>query len=359
VEVTIAETTDYPFGETVQLKVETAKAVKFPLALRIPAWCERPDVKVNGKRVDGVKAGAGWATVERMWADGDTVEITLPMTLKVKRWKEMKDAASVEYGPLTFSLKIKEQWRKYGASEKWPGWEVFPETDWNYALVADAAKMRAVRKTGELSDQPFTHETAPLSIVAKGRKVNEWKQMPNGMIGEIQASPVRSSINEDEITLIPMGAARLRVSMFPVAGEGSAGTVWDENPGWVTSSSMSHFEQPGVATDGDGETAMRFPAAGRRAQAHWAELRFEKAKRVASCELVWRENTGASMLAPERVKVLYRDGDEWKEVSGRQGVMAAGRITFDSVETSGLRIEFEAPARTGAALAEWRTSQVQ
>jgi len=65
------------------------------------------------------------------------------------------------------------------------------------------------------------------------------------------------------------------------------------------------------------------------------------------------------MLAPERVKVLYRDGDEWKEVSGRQGVMAAGRITFDSVETSGLRIEFEAPARTGSALSEWRTSQVQ
>lgn len=359
VDVTITETTEYPFGETVQMKVETAKAVKFPLALRIPGWCERPSVKVNGKTVAGVEAGAGWATVERMWANGDIVEILLPMTLKVRRWPEMKNAASVEYGPLTFSLKIGERWRKYGQSEKWPGWEVFPETDWNYALVADAAKMRVVRKEGALSDQPFTHEAAPLSIVAKGRKIAEWKQYPNGMIGEIQASPVRAAAREDEITLIPMGAARLRVSMFPVAGEGNAGAVWDENPGWVTSSSMSHFEQPGVMVDGNAKTAMRFQAAGRRARAHWAEMRFEAAKRVNWCEFVWLENTGASPLAPGRVKVLYRDGAEWEEVRGRQGEAAAGRITFDGVETTGLRIEFEAPAPLGSALAEWRTGQVQ
>jgi hypothetical protein len=354
-EVTITETTDYPFGEPVQLKIETAKAVKFPLSLRIPEWCERPGVKVNGKTVDGVKAGTGWATVERIWGNGDVVEVALPMAVKVKRWKETMNAASVEYGPLTFSLKIGEKWRKYGESEKWPGYEVFPETDWNYALVAGAARMRVVKQEGALSDQPFTQETAPLKIVARGRKVAEWRQEPNGMIGEIQMSPVKAAEAEEEIILIPMGAARLRVSMFPVAGAGGTGAVWDENSGWVTSSSMSHFEQPGVVLDGDEKTAMRFPADGRRARAHWVEMRFERPKSVRSCELMWLENSGPdSPLGPERVKVLYRLGGRWKEVSGRQGAMAAGGIIFDLVETEGLRIEFEAPARVGAALAEWR-----
>ena len=111
--------------------------------------------------------------------------------------------------------------------------------------------------------------------------------------------------------------------------------------------------------DGDEKTAMRFPAAGRRSRAHWAEMRFEEARRIVSCDLAWIENTGASPLAPERVKVQYRDGEEWKEVRGRQGEAAAGRITFEGVETTGLRIEFEAPARSGSALAEWRTGQVQ
>jgi len=335
VEVTITETTGYPFEETVRLKLETAKAVKFPLALRIPEWCERPSVKVNGKTVEGVKAGTGWATVERVWANGDAVEVSLPMAVKVKRWKETKNAASVDYGPLTFSLKIGERWRKYGESEKWPGYEVFPETDWNYALVADGGKMRVERSSSALSDQPFTPETAPLRILARGRKVAEWRQEENGMIGEIQMSPVAASGREEEITLIPMGAARLRVSMFPVAGEGGAGVKWDANPGSVTASSMSHFDQPGVVVDGDAGTALRFPAPARRTQAHWAEMSFGRKKGVDWIDLDWQVGTGGGgPRRPERVKVMYRDGAGWKEVKGARGGEAV-RIAFEGVETAG------------------------
>ena len=64
-------------------------------------------------------------------------------------------------------------------------------------------------------------------------------------------------------------------------------------------------------------------------------------------------------MLDHRAVQQYRDGEEWKEVRGRQGEAAAGRITFEGVETTGLRIEFEAPARSGSALAEWRTGQVQ
>jgi hypothetical protein len=297
------------------------------------------------------QAGAGWATVERIWVNGDAVEVLLPMTLKVRRWKEMMNAASVEYGPLTFSLKIGERWRKYGGSETWPGYEVFPETDWNYALVADAGQMRVERNSGALSDQPFTPETVPLTIKAKGRKVAEWRQEENGMIGEIQMSPVKAAAAEEDITLIPMGAARLRVSMFPVAGEGGDGTVWDGNPGWVTSSSMSHFEQPGVVVDGDVKTAMRFPAPARRPRAHWAEMRFGRKKRVDWVDLIWQ--VGGGMQNPERVKVMQQDGAGWKEVGGARAG-AGGRIVFEGVETAGLRVEFDAPAGGGAALGEWR-----
>jgi hypothetical protein len=277
------------------------------------------------------------------------------MTLRVKRWQEMMNAASVDYGPLTFSLKIGERWRKYGESEKWPGYEVFPETDWNYALVADAGQMRVEKKAGALSDQPFTPETAPLRIMARGRKVAEWRQDENGMIGEIRMSPVRAAAAEEDITLIPMGAARLRVSMFPVAGAGGDGTVWDENPGWATSSSMSHFEQPGVVVDGDVKTALRFPAPARRPRAHWAEMRFGRKKRVDWIDLEWQVGAGSGgAQRPEQVKVMQRDGAVWKEVSGARAG-ASGRIVFEGVETAGLRVEFDAPAGGGAALGEWKT----
>src|SRR5262249_36635302 len=62
--VTISEETDYPFGETVRLKISTTKQFlmsfssrsalagtdqpRFPLYLRIPRWCDKPSIKVNG-----------------------------------------------------------------------------------------------------------------------------------------------------------------------------------------------------------------------------------------------------------------------------------------------------------------------
>jgi len=39
-EVKIVEETDYPFGDTISLKITTAKPVHFPLYLRMPGWVQ-------------------------------------------------------------------------------------------------------------------------------------------------------------------------------------------------------------------------------------------------------------------------------------------------------------------------------
>ena len=45
--VTITESTNYPFEEQVRLTVNTGSPVAFPLKLRIPAWAQSPSVLVN------------------------------------------------------------------------------------------------------------------------------------------------------------------------------------------------------------------------------------------------------------------------------------------------------------------------
>ncbi len=50
-EVTFTEETDYPFTDTVTLSLRSPKPLRFPLVLRVPAWCTEPDVRVNGQRV--------------------------------------------------------------------------------------------------------------------------------------------------------------------------------------------------------------------------------------------------------------------------------------------------------------------
>ena len=43
----------------------------------------------------------------------------------------------MDYGPLTFSLQIGEKWQRYGGTDDWPQYEVFPTTPWDYGLVLD------------------------------------------------------------------------------------------------------------------------------------------------------------------------------------------------------------------------------
>jgi DUF1680 family protein len=72
--------TAYPYGETVRIAVRPATPADFALHLRIPAWCRRPRLKVNGRAVAlGPITKKGYAAVRRTWRKGDRVELVLPM----------------------------------------------------------------------------------------------------------------------------------------------------------------------------------------------------------------------------------------------------------------------------------------
>jgi hypothetical protein len=216
--VRIVVDTDYPFDETVQITIRTPRAVRFPLTLRIPSWCEGASVKINGRQLRGELKPNSFAIIERQWSDGDKVSLQLPMRLQVKVWEKQRNAISVRYGPLWFSLKIGERWEKYRQQGDWVAWEVFPTTPWNYGLIVDLRRpeksFEIVRKPKPLPSQPFTIENASIELKAKGKRIPEWT-MVGGIVGPLQDSPVQSDEPVEELTLIPMGCARLRVSVFP------------------------------------------------------------------------------------------------------------------------------------------------
>jgi DUF1680 family protein len=231
--VKIVEETDYPFSDTIALKLSLPKSVRFPLYLRVPAWCARPSVRVAGAATELPKnsdpARPIYIVIEREWKNGDTVELRLPMELGVRQWPKNQNAISVEYGPLTFSLKIGEEYRRYGGSADWPELEVVPTTPWNYGLEIDlskpAAALELVRRGGTPA-QPFTPESVPLLIRARARKIPGWTMDKNGLVAKLQPSPVRSSEPEESVTLILMGAARLRITAFPRIGNGPDAREW-------------------------------------------------------------------------------------------------------------------------------------
>lgn len=81
--VKLVQKTEYPSNEEVRVDVMPGAACRFSLAVRIPGWCRRPLLKVNGKGVqlDGIMR-KGYAIVDRTWRQGDRVGLTLPMPVE-------------------------------------------------------------------------------------------------------------------------------------------------------------------------------------------------------------------------------------------------------------------------------------
>ncbi|MEK7676977.1 MAG: beta-L-arabinofuranosidase domain-containing protein [Verrucomicrobiota bacterium] len=237
VTVKVSTSTDYPFGETIQMKVDPEKTVAFPLYLRVPGWCHEAWMSVNGSPTSATPDAKGFAKIERTWTQGDVVELRFPMKPQVVRGYETEfpssnrdyfrfepaavfqprrlPYASVLCGPLLFALPI-------------------PDTDPNTPLK-DAQWQYALDTHAEQKDAGITVERRPMPAhwdwplhAPVGLKVParafDWnptdaQALPDGPVTGGQSETIR---------LVPYGCTKFRISMFPVTPR-----AWP--PGWVPS----------------------------------------------------------------------------------------------------------------------------
>ena len=233
--VHLKQTTHYPFDQMIKIEVNTNKEVRFPLYLRIPSWCSNAKIILNGNPQPVSLDSGSYARIDRLWSQGDVIQLSLPMTLKKDTWAQNKSSVSINYGPLTFSLKIGEsyqkveskmsaqegsKWQENVDQSKWPSYNLYPSSLWNYGLLIEDSPLEEqfeiIKRQWPANDFPFTQETVPFSLKAKGKLIPEWMLDKNGLCDVLPQSPVKTATMVDEIELIPMGAARLRISSFPV-----------------------------------------------------------------------------------------------------------------------------------------------
>jgi hypothetical protein len=220
VAVTVIEETEYPFRDRITLAVSPARASVFPLILRVPAWAAGAEIAVNGAPQAGVRPGT-FHRIERTWAPADRVTLRLPMAVRATRW--FNDSVALERGPLVYSLRIGEDWRKLTAGMKHAApppaadWEVHPTTAWNYALAIDPARAAADVQLTEkpLGAVPFSPRGAPVELRVKGRRLEGWTTI-DGSADVPPKGPVTAAGPEETLTLVPYGSAKLRITAFPV-----------------------------------------------------------------------------------------------------------------------------------------------
>lgn len=229
--VTLDERTNYPFSEDIQITVGGLKknqTASFPIYLRIPTWTKGAHVTVNSQTVS-CQVKSGLLRISHEWKNGDEVKLFFPMQLTKRVWALNKNSVSVNYGPLTMSLLIKERydkkdskstaigdshWQENADPEKWPTFEIYADSPWNYALQDNLRGMKVERLPWPADNYPFSHGNVPLRVHARGARVDGWGQDATGLCQILPDADAKRGRLED-ITLIPMGAARLRISAFP------------------------------------------------------------------------------------------------------------------------------------------------
>jgi len=242
--VTIVEETNYPFSERIDFQVRAERPVAFPLTLRVPGWCPRAKVLVNGAEMKkGVKAGS-FLTVRRKFAHNDRVTLLLPMKLKTTRWP--RGGIGIERGPIVFALPIKEK-RSVDTLEKnqtkdFPAWNMYPESVWNYALALDKVRLDdAVEVVHQpWSPEPWSAGKAPVTLRVPARRVSGWRMLRlkkttrqtstwdsftvKTVTGDFRFTPQlpdpktlhkRLGKKVETLTLVPYGCTNLRIAIFP------------------------------------------------------------------------------------------------------------------------------------------------
>jgi DUF1680 family protein len=99
--------TAYPFDERVVLRVESLRSDRdLAVALRSPAWCDAPHLALNGRAIGVAPDARGYLVLRRRWRAGDSLELGLPMKLRVEPTPDDDRTVALLHGPLVLAADL-------------------------------------------------------------------------------------------------------------------------------------------------------------------------------------------------------------------------------------------------------------
>ena len=102
--LTVTQETNYPNTNTTTLTFKTRRPVNLGLRLRHPGWARQGiTVVVNGKTESVAGQPGSFVEIRRTWKNGDRVQLTIPMSLRMETLPDNPQRAAILYGPIVLA----------------------------------------------------------------------------------------------------------------------------------------------------------------------------------------------------------------------------------------------------------------
>jgi hypothetical protein len=103
----IEQVTKFPEEQGTTLKIKTSRPSVRTIHVRIPSWTtEDAEIKINGRSLEAVADPGSYLAVRRPWKDGDTISVSLPMTLRQEPLLGDDSVTAALYGPLVLAADL-------------------------------------------------------------------------------------------------------------------------------------------------------------------------------------------------------------------------------------------------------------
>jgi hypothetical protein len=339
----ITQRTDYPWDGGVKIWVVGSRPATFTLALRIPSWTEGATITVDGKPVgpDELTMDRGYAKIRREWDGNNTVQLTLPMPVRVieadPQVQAQQGRFALQRGPLIYCVEGEDS----AADLR--------------SLIFDPAMPTAVEKRPELLGG-ITAITGTATRPGRNGRPEEpvpftavpyyaWNnRTPGPMLVWLPDSPDAAEPTATRDRMISASARGPQDSLDALAD----GTVPEER-----SPRFTWWPQKGT---------------GERGASEWVQYDFVAPRTVGEVELVWFDDLdqGGGCAVPASVVVrIRRVGSQvWEEaasaelerpaqVAGSGATAPRSTLRFPAAEVEAIRVESTLRQGHSAGVLEW------
>jgi DUF1680 family protein len=350
VKVVLRQTTRYPWDGLIKLTVEPEREADFAINVRLPPWCDKPALKVNGQAVSPLEKVRGYAHLQRRWQKGDSIELTLPMPVqRVKAHPKVEadyGRVALQRGPLVYCLEAVDNSGQVR----------------NLVIPPDAP-LSAQFRADMLGGVMVVHGEAVALRAA---------QWPEGLYRSCSAAdnvsrtkirftaiPYFANANRrpgEMLVWVPEDGGQARPLPLPTPASQatpSASHCWRNDSVWALNDQV----EPGVSDD---TKIPRFTWWDHRGTREWVQFDFATPQKISAASVYWwdERRIGAHCRVPESWRLLYEADGSWKPVRGASSygrdLDRFNRVTFEPVMTRALRLEVQLQSGWSGGILEWK-----